>query len=404
MEPQEINPPSFSPQVTPLPTQPPPTEITAKKSRLGLAVVVVLLLLASGASAYVYKFQPGLIDQIPILGKILNPVPTPTEATAKMFSALSNVKTMNSDMTLTISTNLPDNLPLPGVSASSSRATLTLKESGETDITDINNLRNSLEFNLKGEINSPGQQMMISFDGNLIQLGLGGVSYVKINQLPSIIPLPETSGIVGTWIKIDPSAMGSNSPMIPKITLSSQDLQTLRENLLGTEPVQLGTFIGTATIANKPTYNYTLVLSKEGLKKFIDVTNDFFQKHQNLFGRNLTDSEKTSLQQQLASFKQQIDGATFPELKIWLGQDDFLPYKIVLDETSIGLPQELNTPSGQTIVPKISFTIQYSNFNQPVQIQEPAGAKPLIEVIGTMMTKTTNQAKKAPVTPVKLKP
>lgn len=79
-----------------------------------------------------------------------------------------------------------------------------------------------------------------------------------------------------------------------------------------------------------------------------------------------------------------VEQANFPEGKIWIGQDDFLPYKISFEKLDLVPPSELaaNYPGAKAT---ISLSMQFSNFNQITPIKAPTSWKSVEEVMKSFM-------------------
>ena len=387
---------NISPPVPAEPTTPPPAPIIMpRKSHAGLIVTTVILLLliaTGGASAYVYMFQPELIKNIPLIGKLLNPAPTPEEALAKMLENLPQVKSLNYDLNFTGSGVVPTS------TTTDSMGSVSIQMKGKSEMSDLNNPKNETTINIQGKIDSEGMRMSADFGASMIVLDK--VFYGKINRLPTFIPIPELAAITGQWIKIDPKAMASSSST-PEFAFSTfgnpaefgltdQEMKDLKSKILEAKPIQFGEFIGEEDLNGKKTYNYPIAFSKPGLKNVLDIMFGLAIKIESKMNKPMAATSTKNLAEGMAMIKSYVDKTNFPEGKIWIGQDDFLPYKVTFENVNLPIPDEIKVeyPSAKV---NLSLTMEYRDYNLPVDIKAPTSSKTIEEVMkGIMATSTSS--------------
>jgi len=360
------------PQMMAIPISPPPP-VPLRKSHIGLIVTTVILLLliaASGASAYIYKFQLDLVKEIPVLGELLFPVPTPEEAMAKMLENLPQVKSLSYDINFTGSGTIPTS------TTTDSAGNFSLQISGKGDMTDISNPKNGTTINAQGKVDSEGMQISADFGASIIVLDK--TFYGQINRLPTFIPIPQLSAITGQWIKIDPEVIASSAHFsLTPSSLTSQEIESLRNEILAAQPLAFGAFIGKEKIGDKQTYNYPIIFFKPGLKKVIDVITSLAEKYQEKTGLGMTATSTRIMRAEIETMKFYIDDTDFPEGKIWIGQDDFLPYKIAFEDVNLA---KIN----------LSLIMEYHDYNQPVEIAAPDSFKTFEEIMKETMATSTS--------------
>jgi len=372
-----------------------------RKSHLGLIIVTIFLLLligAGGASAYVYMYQPDLIKDIPIIGKLLNPTPTPEEAMAKMIENSVLTKSLSYNLNFTGSGTVP-----ASAGSTDSSGSFSLQVKGKSDMNDPNNPKNESTITIEGKVNSGGMQ--ISGDFGASALILDKIGYFKINRFPSFIPIPELSAITGQWIKIDPQAIASSSSTPEfafstfgnpaELGLTNQEMKALKSEILEAKPVQFGEFIGEEDLDEKKTYNYPITFSKPGLKKVLDIMSGLATKIENKMNEPMTATSTRNLAEGMTIIKSYIDDTDFPEGKIWIGQDDFLPYKIAFEDINVPIPNELKADLPNAKL-NLSLVLEYSDYNQPVDIKAPSSFKTFDEIIEMMTPKMATSTKSLP--------
>jgi hypothetical protein len=406
-------PPSYFKSTPPPP--PPPfrsqTPVTPQAPKRGghwfAFLLIIIILGLGGTGAYAYMAKPAWANKLPdlssfanlpIVNKFFNTTPTPDQALAKMFAAVSQIKSLKYDIDLAASSSLPPSYfgfmsPSSQPNGTSTATTtdaaptdkldasLSLKLTGQGDMTDIANANNSSNLIIGGKMVTAGMETSANLDLSFIRLDK--INYFKVDRLPTLLPLPsEVGGFVGQWIKISGQDIASSSAsslvdssQLNNLNLTKEDINTLRQELISDGAIRFGEFIGIENLDGKPTYNYTTVFSKDGLKKMIDSVGRLSEKLQNQVTTGALADQKERTVESLAKMKEGIDKINLPEGKIWLGQTDFLPYKISFDNVEIPIDSaKIN----------LSLTTQYSNYNQPVSITAPVDTKSLQDLIGSI--------------------
>jgi len=114
------------------------------------------------------------------------------------------------------------------------------------------------------------------------------------------------------------------------------------------------------------TYHYKFIIDKQELIMMIADITEILEK------TTLTEEERNELAESMKSMES-VEGG------LWIGKKDLLLYKLNLN--SVVAETEDVAYSGN-----IFMSVQFKNYNKPVQVEIPSGAKPLKEFLGMLFS------------------
>lgn len=339
----------------------------SKKIAVFSIIVLILLLGAGTAFAYFYYFNPSLTSDLVL---------------QKMYENAPNIKTLafSGNFTATIypqaSFTSSTLAALPaGVVAGLPTSTVTSAMfSGESDMTDLSNIKQSSTVSVSGGIGSQGFQTTVSL------VSIGHVYYVKLGSFDLGLPAAEDpfssilAAFIGQWYEIDPVALaqtfgGAQTSQILQAESSTQftaaTIQKLRDAALQANIVSVSQVLPDETIDGQSDYHYKLAVNGKNLQNFLATAASILSSSGNNSSSTLTDEELQNFQTAFSAFR-------LNDLEIWIGTNDFLPYKISADVSEI---------SQSSTIADVVVQEESNNFNQPITISAPAGAKDIMTLL-----------------------
>ena len=327
------------------------------KKLVAIIAVVILLLGAGSAFGYFYYFSQPL---------------TPEQVLRKMYDNVRTIKTLaySGDITATL---------YPQANNAASGTALTSSFNGEADISDLANTKQSSTISLSSGASPQG------FNGTAEFRNLGNVFYVKLDKLDfGAVPGEKSnpmSAIVAIfmnqWFKIDPAAIGQaffkdQADQVLKIgsstRLSADKVQKIMDMAVQDQVITVAQVLPNETVDGQDAYHYKLAVSKDGLKSFVAAAYPILYDQ----GTDASSSE------QLRSIEASVDSIQLGglnDLEIWIGAKDFFPHKISANITTFQ-----GSEKGANII----LNARQNNFNQPVAIAAPEGAKDVNEMLGQL--------------------
>lgn len=321
-----------------------------------LSLVLVLILGGGGAYGYYYYTNNN-----------------PEKIFARMANNLANIKSFEYKGSFLIKAedvkqeNFPD---LPATSG-----TLTISQEGILDINDPSNISATQDTTFSIDFASLKGSLRLS------TALLNHILYLQITQLPEILSAyiaPEK--LAGKWFAIDAGTVKNAEDMYvsPEIntaisSVDQQKLDKIRESLKLHPLFKIDTNLGTDEVNGVKTYHYAATFDKENAKLLVPILSKLEQS--SAVGR--TPEEEQKYEQDIL---ESIDAMEEVRGEIWIGQRDYLPYKIVgeikIDNAKI--KSSAVKSSGETTT-RISITA--SKFNQKFDLVAPKESVPIMELI-----------------------
>jgi len=324
------------------------------KALLASILIIGALVIGGGAFAYFYYFQ------------------SPEKVVQRMTAKLAEIKSLEYSGEIKAevdASNLTSGASLlqpTQPTATKKASNFSINFNGVSDVKDLNNPQGSFSFNINTDALTEGQ-----FNFGLEVRNVGKVIYVKISDVPNL-GFFDLSTVKNQWVKIDTEALKKQFGLEKleeqlkeaqkQQELSPEQIEKLKEAVQSAKIFKITQKLPSEKISGVNTYHYKFTIDKQGIKKLIT---DISQIVQN---KALTEKE-------IADFDKSLEAIELPEGEIWIGKKDLLPYKLSLSS----IFKETDTSKASS---KVSFILTFKNFNKPVQIEIPAQAKPLEEILG----------------------
>ncbi|MFA5886386.1 MAG: hypothetical protein WC863_01255 [Patescibacteria group bacterium] len=342
---------------------------TIKFNRTSIIIISVLgvLFLGAGALAYFYYF------------------PSPQRVLNKMVARLGSVQSLTYSSEIKVEYKISESLinsqayldiidknstsslfgaSFSGPDASKNIHELTLNLIGQTDFQ--TNLKNSLIFEARSSEIAGGAKFAL--ETRLIN------NWVYLNlDLPNL-GFIDPSILKNQWLKLETATDLSkladvNEPVVSTTTDNKNSLaqwfarsEQLKDALIESAAFKLNSVLASEQINNSATYHYSFAVDKTGLETFIIKANKI------LLAKDLND-------QDIAPIKKNIDRIDLATGEIWIGQTDFLPYKISFNFT---LKDKADDPIK---VEKITLVLSGQNFNSPLTVKEPEYSRTVAQMM-----------------------
>ena len=301
---------------------------------------------------------------------------TPEEIIKEMNVNMAGLQTVRSETTISIEITEPE----------MNIFSMSLSANSDTDKTDPENIKSAGDF----DIDLGGEGMLFTLTGKAI--AIGDTSYIKmttIPALPMIEPVLQMMGLSASdfkkkWIKIDEEStknmfgntwtsemeteMETNKELEKQITDEIQNL-FLTSNFYAVKQE-----LPEEKINGETAHHYLVSLQKEETKNlFLEMFRIMEESQNESF--SLSGEELIEFSQEFGEFFDKIGGM---EAHLWIGKYDRYLYKFQLDKTiDAGSLQE--GEEGKIV---INMIMEFSNFDQPLNITAPEDFKSLDELFG----------------------
>lgn len=322
--------------------------------------------------------------------------PNPETVMNKMMENMKDVK--SSHTTIQGKVSASDN----GVS----QGEISFDANGDTDITDVNNLKGSSTFSM--QLKLAGSSVPFASAGISVIM-MGQELYFKLNDLkiPDIYsPGVDTSSFKGKWFKIDQESIEKLSAIsveqsglpvnfsINNLGDNSELTKKLQDIISSEKIYSVAKQLKSEKIDGKDTHHYLVVITKEKLKSLInkiilleisEVTKlQEFGSVAGIIPLNV-DEIKNAVQPFVDGF---VDAVGDINLEMWIGKKDFMLYRTKLDkiidldkilQNTLGALAASSPVSSMKIEIKMDTTS--SNFNQPITVQSPVDAQKIEDAV-----------------------
>lgn len=316
-----------------------------KSKTLWITLLVVLLLGAGGAYAYMYLIPP-----------------SPEKIKEKMWTNFSNVKSL--DFSGTVNGRITTEN-----SGERNSYSGELKFNNSADLRDANNPKTNFDLEIVAE------GFIISLETRVIDK----TTFFKIKQFPGLA-LAFEEDLTGQWIRFNKenllnlSQETSGVALEPK-QISSEQLEEIKRLYLQTDIIQLGKKLGKEKIDGETTLHYEFAVNKANLTKFIK---DFYK---------LVIEEYPEYQGEFADADSVIDqfisSINTRGGEVWFSPKDYLPRRV---KFSTDLVYDMGENSKITLTLDVDLT--YKNFNKQVDIKAPETFRDYTDVMSGPQSKT----------------
>jgi len=335
-----------------------------------ITVVIILIVIVIGGTVGVLYTQ--------IWNPTWNPFrPAPGVVLAEMVLKMEGLKTFHNETEIEIKIE------------NNEEVNIFVKAVGDTDQTDAENLKSKgdmdVEFSTEGVAISAGMEFIT----------IAETSYFKLITLPNL-PLfggldlsTMLDAVKNQWIRFDQESMGDvfeKSGIEYYQPLSEREqkelIEKLTELLKGEKFYKIEKELPDVKIGDEMTYHYLLTLEKGEIRELIPEMMETMMGYY-LFSPGLSPEEmeitKEEIPEQIDEFFEKIGEITF---EVWIGQKDKYLYKVEFGK-EIDLSESDQSFGKVSILAEINF----SRFNQSVEIEAPKDSKTLEEISQLMMEK-----------------
>jgi hypothetical protein len=255
-------------------------------------------------------------------------------------------------------------------------STVFLNMQENTDKTDIENPKSNIKFDAELEM----EGMSFSVGAEMKVLGQKDI-YFRITTIPAL-PFLDMLGVdfdqlKNQWIKIDEEYF-ENSLSQNEVGQEIMELFTDKEILI------IGEELADEKINNVNCYNYLVSLNKEELVIIVPELLEIVMQG-NLSFEELSEAKKQeTLDETVGNFNEFLDKIGDINFKVWIGKKDkqFYQFQIEKEINAGELYGEEMSIDGNI---NIDFKMNFSEFNQEMDIQSPEEYKSLDEVFQTEM-------------------
>ncbi|MFH0873722.1 MAG: hypothetical protein V1846_02670 [Candidatus Komeilibacteria bacterium] len=337
-----------------------------KKSRSKVVLLVVIILLGlialgAGAAGYWYFF------------------PSPERVLQKMSQQLATIT--SSEYQGEIKAEIPSSdlspaLGLGGMSATSTSAvpkigTFLVTFSGKGNVNDLNNPNGQFIFNTKTDALPSAGPAETNF--GLEARTIGKIAYLRFISLPNFGSF-DLSFLANQWVKLDYEALQNQFGSAVKDQLAQQKLTPEQIQQIKQAVSEANLLTVTATLPGEKieaqdTYHYKVVLNKAAVKQLLIDLKKIVEN------KDFTAEELQNIDKTMEAFD-------VTEGEIWIGKKDYLPYKLTFQST-------IKNADKPEMVVKITTSLQFKNYNQPVVIEAPAESKTFEELMVYLLTSGT---------------
>ena len=255
------------------------------------------------------------------------------------------------------------------VSAFKQSGKFSIDFSGKLDSHNLNNPKGMFKF----DINTDILPQSFGFEARTIK----NIIYFRLTNAPNL-GFFDLSFLRNQWIKIDPEAIKENFKLkefeeqLEEIQkeqeLSLKQIEKIKRVVSHVEIFKVIKKLPKEKIDGIDTYHYEFILDKEKtMQLFMEI---------NKIIRDKSSVEK-EFQQEINEASKEIKALTG---EVWIGKKDLLLHKILL-KISFGknIEEAERVESGNVII-----ITQFKNYNKPMQIDIPASAKPIEEILGKL--------------------
>lgn len=330
----------------------------SKKFKVVMAsLIIIFLVVFGGGGAYAYRYY-------------LQP---PTLVAQKMFANVSEVKSFSYDLDFTTKANIEYSYPdyssmtdfsqNPKVINKKTKYDVQFKVLGGSDYLNAKQPKTFAKTDILAEIDKKQIQMAAEMQS------IDQVIYVRVNKVPDLTDYfkgLDLGFLVGQWVKIDLSTLGEKyggALESVESDLSADQLKQLEATLKNTNIFTMKERLAGEKINGQSTFHYKFGIEKEGIKKVLTEAAKLTDAYSSLYLESVDDM--------LAEYK-------LPDGEIWIGKQDYYPYRIKFSSPLEDmLLKSMKSSSGNKVTGTASMTMNFSNFNEPINLTPPKDYKDL---------------------------
>ena len=252
----------------------------------------------------------------------------------------------------------------------------------DLDTTDKDNPKIQMDFDMRIKVPDTEIEMIIGTE----MRAMDNVIYFQVTSIPFLFNMYlsqiglDISQWQNKWYHLDPEELGVSMVGLglsqdDKLALTN-DLQELYLEYYPAKPIKR---LAEGEIDGQATYHFLMALDKENLKQFIVKLPLALEKYDTFQTKGFTEEEKQEMFTDIDEFFEKTGGMEF---EIFIGKTDKLIYLITWQDY---LSAELFDEEESGGV-DLDISIEFSDFNEPVEILTPEGSDSIIEVFMGMMS------------------
>ncbi|MBU3918504.1 hypothetical protein KKC63_01160 [Patescibacteria group bacterium] len=332
------------------------------KKKLAIGIIAGILIVLVGVT---------IVLATKIWDPLWNPfAPNPTKILKQALENMSEVKTSHLKMVLDMDMENGEEF-----------SAIKFIINADLDNTDKDNLKLQMDFDTRIKVPDTDIEMIMGAEMRTMD----DIIYFQITSIPFIFNMYlsqvglDISQWQNKWYHLDPEELGVS---ITGLGLSSDDklaleddLQELYSEYFPAKPIKR---LGGEEIDGKATYHFLMALDQKNLKEFVVRLPLALEKYDTFQTQGFTDKEKEEMFADIDKFFEETGGMEF---EIFIGKTDKLIYKITAQGE---FPASLFEDGEGGI--SFDVVMEFSNFNEPVEILAPQDSNSIIEVFMGLMT------------------
>lgn len=239
-------------------------------------------------------------------------------------------------------------LPSDSAVLAATDTAISINFNGSTDGTDKSNPKAEVSMKLSGS------ELLGAKGLGFEMRSLDKLFFFKLTNIPEI-GLFDLTSFSNQWIKLDVEEAEKFTGSEGQSTLDVINQKKFLESYKKRKIVQKITKLEDEKINDKDTYHYQITIDKKELLELL---------------KDLTSLSSNSTQSQTDNLTEAVNGLEINTFEYWIGKKDLLPYRLLMDFKS----GDNNTRT------KVQLLVNLKNYNQPVTISAPSGAKTFDEI------------------------
>ncbi len=349
-----------------IPAQQFPTSFQQPERRVNKTLVAAIsilgiLIISGGVFGYFYYFRE-----------------TPEKVIEKMKTRLTEVKTLEYQGEIKAEVTTPDllgksNFMQPAQQTSGKQTNdFSINFNGKSDVSDLNNPKESFTFNIKTDALKESTQGEFTFALEIRIINK--IGYIRLNNLPNL-GFFNSSALSNQWIKIDTEAIKKQFGLEKlkeqikeaqkQQELTPEQTEKLKQIIAQSKILKVTEKLASEKIEGVNTHHYKFLIDKAELKKLIVDISGVVQN-------------KTPTDKELAKFDKSLEAIDNPGGEIWIGKKDYLPHKILFTV-------EIKETAESKTAGQLKATLSFKNYNKPVQIDIPSPVRSIEEIMRQLL-------------------
>jgi len=324
-----------------------------------VSIILGLAIIGGGVFGYFYYFQYYF--------------QSPEKIVQKMVGKMAQVKSLEYTGQITAEMKrlliIPPSLDFQNskeeATSTEQKTKLSIGFSGASDLHDLNNPKAMFRVDVSTDMSPEPLGLEIRV--------IDKVNYLKLSNIPNLgffsLPL---SFLENKWIKVDSKIMKyvlkgleeQSEEEQKEQELTPEEIEQIKEIVARKKIFRITEKLASEKIDGKKTYHYRFIIDKEELGQLFTEIGKVAKN------KILTETELQEIQDLLQAIR-------MPEGEIWIGKKDLLLYKILLN-------LDIKETEKTKVEGNVNTSIQFKNYNKPVQIEVPASAKTIEEIIAEL--------------------